>query len=313
MMQDKLITIFGGGGFLGTYISQRLLKEGARIRIAERNPHNAAHIKPLGNLGQTQFAIADIRKKDSVRRAVHGSDMVINLVGILKGDFDAFHVGGARKVAEAAAENGCEALLHMSAIGADSQSDSAYGRSKGKGEEAVLETFTSATILRPSIVFGREDQFINRFASLISMLPVVPVIGGSAKFQPVFVDDVAKAVVQALKSPSTYAGKTFELGGPEVVSMEEINRRIASASERKRGFLPVPDFVSGIMASATGWLPGAPITGDQWKMLQSDNVVTGHDGLKKMGIVPTPMGAVMDEWMVRYRPHGRFGTRLRAR
>ncbi len=313
MIQGKLITIFGGGGFLGTYISQRLLKAGARIRIAERNPHNAAHIKPLGNLGQTQFAIADIRKKDSVVRAVHGADMVINLVGILKGDFDAFHVTGARHVAEAAAAAGCEAMLHMSAIGADTESQSAYGRSKGEGEAAVRAAFSDAIILRPSIVFGREDEFINRFAALISMLPVVPVIGGGAKFQPVFVDDVAKAVMAALASPASHAGKTLELGGPEVVSMAEINRRIAAATGRTRGFLPVPDFVSGLMASATGWLPGAPITGDQWKMLQSDNVVTGTDGLKKMKITPTPMGAVMDEWMVRYRPHGRFSKRAVAR
>jgi len=313
-MQDKLITIFGGGGFLGTYISQRLLKAGARVRIAERNPRNALHIKPLGNLGQTQFASADIRKKDTVLRAVQGSDIVINLVGILKGNFHAFHVAGARNVAKAAADAGCDAMIHISAIGADTQSESAYGRSKGEGEAAVLDAFPKATILRPSIVFGREDDFINRFAKMIKMLPIVPVIGGDTKFQPVFVDDVAKAVIEALANPAQYAGKTLELGGPEVISMEQLNRRIAEASRRTRGFIPVPDFVSGIMASATGWLPGAPITKDQWTMLQSDNVVAnGKNGLKTMGIVPTPLGAVMDEWMVRYREHGRFGSRVEQR
>ncbi len=312
-MQDKLITIFGGGGFLGTYISQRLLKAGARVRIATRNPRSAMHIKPLGNLGQTQFATADIRNKESVARAVHGSDMAINLVGILKGDFHAFHVAGARNVAEAAADAGCGAFVQMSAIGADPKSESAYGRSKGEGEQAVLKAFPGATILRPSIVFGREDEFINRFAQMIKMLPVVPVIGADAKFQPVFVDDVAKAVVKALSDPRDYAGKTLELGGPEIVSMEEINRRIAAASGRKRSFLSVPDAISGLMASATGWLPGAPITKDQWTMLQSDNVVDGKNGLKQMDIMPTPLGAVMDDWMVQYRPHGRFGTRLNPR
>ncbi len=312
-MQDKLITLFGGGGFLGTYMSQRLLKAGARVRIAGRDPRGAMHIKPLGNLGQTQFAAADIRRKDSVVRAVHGSDMVINLVGILKGDFHAFHVAGARNVAEAAADASCEAMVHISAIGADPGSQSAYGRSKGEGEAAVRDAFPRATILRPSIVFGREDEFINRFAQMISLLPVIPIIGGDTKFQPVFVDDVAKAVVEALADPVKYAGKTLELGGPEVISMEAINHRIAKAAERSRGFIPVPDFLSGILASATGWLPGAPITKDQWAMLQTDNVVDGENGLKKMGITPTPLGAVMDEWMVRYRPHGRFGARTRNR
>ena len=313
-LRGKLVTVFGGGGFLGTYISQRLLKLDARLRIAGRNPRSAMHLKPLGNLGQTQFAACDIRDADAVTRVVRGSDMVINLVGILKGDFHAFHVTGARNVAQAAAAQGCAALVHMSAIGADPESDSAYGRSKGQGEAAVHEAFERAVILRPSIVFGREDEFINRFAKMIAMFPIVPIIGADTRFQPVFVDDVARAVVAALQSPSDYAGRTLELGGPEIVTMEAINRRIAAAEGRRRSFIPVPDFISDLIARTTGWLPAAPITRDQWTMLQSDNVVgESMNGLKEMGIAPTPMGAVMDEWMVRYRSHGRFGARLRTR
>ena len=314
ILRGKLVTIFGGGGFVGTYISQRLLKMGARLRIAERNPRSAMHLKPLGNLGQTQFTSCDVRDEDSAVRALRGSDMAVNLVGTLTGDFHSFHVTGARNVAEAAAAEGCTALVHISAIGGDPESPSAYGRSKGQGEAAVRDAFAGATILRPSIVFGREDEFINRFAKMIAMLPVVPIIGADTKFQPVFVDDVAKAVCAALTHPGDYAGQTLDLGGPEVISMEEINRRIAAAEGRKRAFVPLPDIVSGLMARATGWLPGAPITKDQWSMLQSDNVVAdGQDGLAKMDIRPTSLGTVMDEWMVRYRRHGRFGMRLRTR
>ena len=219
--------------FLGRYISQQLLSRGARVRVAERNVKNAMHIKPLGNLGQTQFASADVTKKDSVERAVHGCDAIINLVGILDGDFDRVHVTGARNVAEAAAEAGCSALVQMSAIGADTESPSRYGRSKGEAEKAVLSAFSSAIIMRPSIVFGREDQFINRFAGMIKMMPIVPIIGGGTNFQPVFVGDVAQAVAAALENPSQYAGQTFELGGPEVISMGDLNRRIAKMTQRR--------------------------------------------------------------------------------
>ncbi|MBU2340604.1 MAG: NAD(P)H-binding protein, partial [Alphaproteobacteria bacterium] len=188
-MRDTLITIFGGGGFLGRHITQQLTAAGARVRIAQRNIRIAQDVKPLGNLGQTQLVAADITKPQSVERAVHGADAVINLVGILKGDFDAVHHVGAGNVARAAAAAGCAALVHVSAIGADAGSKSAYGRSKADGEAAVRAAFPTATILRPSIVFGREDQFVNRFAGLIAALPVVPVIGGKAKFQSVYVDD----------------------------------------------------------------------------------------------------------------------------
>ncbi len=312
-LDGQLVCIFGGGGFLGRYISQQLLSRGARVRVAERNVKNAMHIKPLGNLGQTQFASADVTKKDSVARAVHGCDAVINLVGILDGDFEAVHVNGARNVAEAAAEAGCNALVQMSAIGADRESPSRYGKSKGDAEAAVLDAFPSAIILRPSIVFGREDQFINRFAAMIRMMPIVPIIGGGTKFQPVFVGDVAQVVAAALEKPARYAGRTFELGGPEIISMGDLNRRIARMTKRDRGFFEIPDFAAKLMATCTGFLPGAPITSDQYKMLQSDNVVAdGQAGLEAFDVTPTPLATVARGWMDKYTTYGRFGARAKA-
>lgn len=313
-MRDTLITIFGGGGFLGRHITQHLTAAGARVRIAQRNIRIAQDIKPLGNLGQTQLVATDITKPDSVARAVHGADAVINLVGILKGDFDAIHHVGAGNVAQAAAAAGCAAMVHVSAIGADAQSKSAYGRSKAHGEAAVRAAFPGATILRPSIVFGREDQFVNRFAGLIASLPMVPVIGGKAKFQPVYVDDVAQAVTMSIADPARFGGQLFELGGPEAISMAELNARIAKEIGVDRSFVAMPDGISGLMAGLTGWLPGAPITRDQWAMLQTDNVVApGSAGLEAFGIKPTPMAAVIGDYLVRFRKHGRFGVRTKNR
>jgi uncharacterized protein YbjT (DUF2867 family) len=305
-MKDQLVTVFGGSGFLGRYVVRALLDAGARVRIAARNPGDGWYLKTQGGLGQTQFVAADVRTPASVARALVGATAAVNLVGILKGDFDAFHVAGARNVAEAAAAEGCGALVQVSAIGADPGSTSAYGKSKGEGEAAVRAAFPSATILRPSIVFGREDGFVNRFASLISMLPVVPIIRGPATFQPVYVGDVADAVVAVLLDAVPHGGKTYELGGPEVITMAALNRWIAGATGRKRAFIAMPDAVAGAMATLTGWLPGAPMTRDQWLMLQSDNVVNGVDGLKVLGIAATPLEAVAEGWLGRYRRHGRF-------
>ena len=309
-MTNQLITVFGGSGFLGRYVVQALLKSGARVRIAARDPQGGLYLKTQGGLGQTQFVAADIRKADSVARAIAASDGVVNLVGILKGDFQAFHVDGARNVAEAATHAGVKALVQVSAIGADPASPSAYGKSKGDGDAAVRAAFPASTILRPSIVFGREDQFVNRFAGLIRMLPVVPIIRGSAKFQPVYVGDVAKAVAAALGDPKTHGGKTYELGGPDVISMGGLNRWIAKATGKRRAFIDLPDFVAGTMASAVGWLPGAPMTKDQWLMLQSDNVVAPDaKGLSAFGIIATPLESVADGWLVQYRRHGRFANK----
>lgn len=308
-LDGKLVCIFGGGGFLGRYISQRLLSNGARVRIAERSVKNAMHIKPLGNLGQTQFASADVTKKDSVERAVHGCDAVINLVGVFGSDMEKVNIEGARNVAEAAAASNCTALIQMSAIGADPESPSLYGRSKAGGEKAAQEAFPGVTILRPSIVFGREDAFINRFAGMIQMLPIVPVIGSNTKFQPVFVGDVADAVTSVLASGAKHAGKIFELGGPEVISMGDLNRRIAALASRKREFVEVPDFAAKILAM----LPGSPISTDQYRMLAVDNIVGGKaEGLADLGITPTSLDAVAVGWMERYAEHGRFGARAKA-
>ncbi|MBM3928966.1 MAG: complex I NDUFA9 subunit family protein, partial [Sphingomonadales bacterium] len=221
-MKDKLVVLFGGGGFVGRYVAQALLAAGARVRIAQREPKAAFFLKPLGGLGQTQFVAADVRKPDSIARAVTGADAVVNLVGAFA-DMTALHVDGARVIAEAAQAAGAGALVHISAIGADPESESEYGRSKGEGEAAVRAAFAGATILRPSLVFGPEDEFTNRFAAMIARMPVVPVLRGSAKFQPVYVKDVARVIVAALADPKAFAGRTLELGGPDVLTMREIH------------------------------------------------------------------------------------------
>lgn len=303
-LDGQLITVLGGGGFVGRYVVQQLLARGARVRIAEREPRKALFLKPLGGLGQTQFVAADVRDAASVSRAVQGSDAVINLVGSFD-DMKAVQVDGAGHVATAAKTAAVRTLVHISAIGADPASRSAYGRSKGEGETAVRAAFPAAAILRPSIIFGREDHFINRFATLIRFAPVIPVIAPAAKFQPVYVGDVADAIVAALDASA--AGKTFELGGPQVLTMAALQQWIAEATGRKRLFVELPDAVSGALATAFGWAPGAPITKDQWLMLQHDNVVAdGAAGLAQLGVAPTSLGAVAEGWLVQYRRNGRF-------
>jgi len=308
-----LVTIFGGGGFLGRCVAQELLARGCRVRVAQRNTVDAIRVRPLGGLGQTQLVQADVRNADSVARAVAGADAVVNLVGVLSGDFDAINHRGAATIAAAASAEGVDALVHVSAIGADSASPSAYGRSKGQGEEAVRAAFPKATVVRPSILFGPEDQFTNRFAKLIRMMPVVPVIRGATKFQPAYVVDVARAIASAVEEPKVHAGKTYELGGPQVLSMAEINGWLARATGHDRPLMPVPDILAGAMARLTGWMPCAPLTFDQWKMLQKDTVVApGAKGFAAFGIAPTPLAAVSDAWLVQYRRHGRFSDRLKA-
>ena len=302
-MQGSLVTVFGGGGFVGRYVAQALLARGARVRIAQRNISTANTVKTLGNLGQVQLIAADVRKPASVARAVADVDYVVNLVGSFS-DMNAVQNIGAGNIARASADAGVDALVHISAIGADANSEADYGRSKAAGEAAVRSAFPTATILRPSIVFGREDAFVNRFAGLIRRLPLVPVIGAETRFQPVFVGDVAKAIVATLERPG---GETLDLGGPDILTMLELNRWIANAIGHDRTFLPVPDFAAELMAKTTGWLPGAPITVDQFKMLGTDNVVTGTNGLAELGITPTPLDAVAHDWLDIYRKHGRFG------
>jgi len=305
---DILVTVFGAGGFLGRYVTQSLLKTGVRVRAAERDPRRAWYLKPLGPLGQFQAGRADINDKASVAAAVQGADAVINLVGILKGPFHKVHVEGARNIAEAAAAAGVPALVHISAIGADPESESGYGRSKGEGEAAVRAAFPGATIIRPSIVFGPEDNFVNRFANLARLLPVVPVIRGAWKLQPLFAADLGKAIAAAALEPAAHAGRTYELGGPQVFTMREFNEWICQAiGHNSRPVIEVPDAFARLGARLFGWAPGAPLTWNQWLMLQQDNVANGaQPGFEAFGIRPAPLAAVAEAWLPLYRRHGRW-------
>lgn len=303
-----LVTIFGGGGFIGRYLVQAIAATGARMRVCGRDPQTLMHVKPLAALGQIELAGADVRDPRAVQRACAGASHVVNLVGILNGDFRAVQADGAGHVARAAAAAGAQALVHVSAIGADPESASAYGRSKGDGEAAVLAAFPRATILRPSIIFGPEDQFTNRFASLAQLAPLaMPVVAGGTRFQPVYVVDVAQAVAAALAAPGEHGGRVYALGGPRTYSFRELLAYILRESRVSKPLVPVPDALAGAMATVTGWLPGAPMTRDQWLMLQHDNVIgDAPDGLAALGVAPTPLEAVAPTWLVRHRRHGRF-------
>ena len=308
---ERLVTLFGGGGFIGRYVAQALYARGLRVRIAERDPRRAYFLKPLGGVGQTQFAAADITRAEDAIRAVEGSDAVVALVGILKGDFDSVHRRGADHVAQACAASGVDALVHVSAIGADPEGESRYARSKGEGEQAVRAAFPSATIVRPSIAFGPEDGFVNRFAAMARMLPFVPVIRGAWKLQPVHAADLGRAVALAALDPRSHGGKTYELGGPQVLTMRELNAWICRATGRgSKAVLEIPDPLARLMARFGGWLPGAPITWDQWLMLQRDNVVSaGTAGFEAFGIRPAPLAAVAEGWLGAYRRSGRFAAK----
>ncbi len=306
IMNNKLVTVFGGDGFVGRYVVQSLLKAGARVRVASRDPKRGWFLKAQANLGQIAYIAADVTRPETLERALFGADAAVNLVGSFA-NVDLIQNQGATNVAVAAAKVGVARLVHISAIGADSASPSRYGKSKGDGEAGVIRAFPTATILRPSIIFGREDQFINRFAALIRMLPVVPVFSAETKFQPVFVGDVARTTLTALTQDDA-TGKAYELGGPQIFSMLEINQWIAKACGREKHYFPVSDIIGAAMAKLTGWLPGAPMTWDQWLMLQSDNVVApGAAGLDAFGIAPTPLEVIAPGWLVQYRKHGRFG------
>jgi NADH dehydrogenase len=312
-LEGKLVVLLGGSGFFGTHLAQQLLVRGARLRIASRRPDRAFRIKPLGNLGQIHFARADVTRSETLGPVLAGADAVVNLVGAFVGDLDAVQGSGAGKVAAAARAAGAGAFIQVSAIGADANGATAYARSKAEGEAAVLAAFPGATVLRPSVLFGPDDKFVSMFATLIAALPALPVFGPEAKLQPLFVDDAAAAVVAALSAPAAHGRKTFELGGPEPISMLELHERILAAQGRERILLPLPDAVSAAFATLTGWLPGAPLSRDQWRLLQAGNVVSGKlPGFKQLGIAPRPLGLFLDKWMVQYRKHGRFGDTAQA-
>lgn len=310
----KLVTVFGGSGFVGRHLVRVLANRGYQVRVAVRRPDLAGHLKPLGNVGQIQLVQANLRYRNSVDAAVKGADVVVNLVGILQESgrqkFDAVQAFGARAVAEATKRSRAR-LVHVSAIGADPESASAYGRTKGEAEAAVFETIKSAVVFRPSIVFGPEDDFFNRFGAMSKLAPALPLIGGgSTKFQPVYVGDVAEAIAEAVDG-NAKKGKIYELGGPRIASFRECLELLLQEVGRNRMLISLPWFVANIMGKALGWLPGAPITSDQVVMLKKDNVVDEkaiRDGrtLEGLGIEPTPMAAILPSYLVQYRPHGQF-------
>lgn len=302
---EELVTVFGGGGFIGRYVCEFLMRSGVRIRVAQRNPKRAYAIQPLGQVGQFGFVRADITDAASVGEAVRGASAVVNLCGVFGKAMHAVHVEGARNVALAAKKAGAEALVHVSAIGADPKSASNYGRTKGEGEEAVRKAFPKGTTVRPSLVFGPEDNLTNRFAGLAS-LPFLPVIAAKRNFQPVYVRDLGKAIAVAALDPQRFGGKTFEVAGPQVMSMVELHRAILDLTGQKPEILELPNLF-GTLLSWFGWLPGAPLTRDQWLMLQRDNIrAKGSAGLEAFGIEPTPLAAVGHEWLARFHRGGKF-------
>jgi uncharacterized protein YbjT (DUF2867 family) len=318
-MTQKLFTLFGGSGFVGRYVVQLLAERGHRVRVAVRNPNLALYLKPLGDVGQVQLMQANLRYPQSVAAAVAGADGVVNLVGILQASgaqtFDGIQRDGAAAIAQACKAAGITSLVQVSAIGADATSAIPYARTKAEAEIAVLAAVPTATVLRPSIVFGAEDQFFNRFAGMAAlpflMMPILPVICGDTKFQPVYVKDVAAAIVDSLENPA-HAGKTYELGGPRSYTFRELLQFIKTETYSKKPLLEIPLGIAKIQASVLGLLPNPPLTSDQLAMLQSDNVVTGINGLDAMGIVPATIEAVVPGYLMRYRPRGQFAPKRAA-
>lgn len=311
-LRNKLVTVFGGSGFVGRYIVQKLAQQGARVRVAIRRPDEGLFLKPMGGVGQIDIVQANIRMPMSVQQAVKGADIVINCVGILYQSgaqkFAAVQARGAEVIALCAKEAGVQQMLHISAIGADAESGSAYARSKAQGEAGIRRHMPQAVILRPSIVFGPEDDFFNRFAALASMSPALPLVdGGHTKMQPVYVGDVAEAAIRALLNPAA-AGQTFELGGPKVYSFRELLELTLAAIHKKRLLLPVPGALLKPAAFFMELQPifAPPITRDQIELLKADNVVAANaKGLKDLGIdLPVPVEGTIESYLFRFRRGG---------
>jgi NADH dehydrogenase len=303
-----LVTVFGGGGFIGRHIVQRLAAAGHSIRIAGRDTERAARLCTMGGVGQITPVSASVTHEASSARAVAGADIVINLVGILfegrAGDFQRIQAEGAGRVARLAAAAGAKQFLHLSAIGADAGSPSLYAQTKAAGEAAVLAAFPSAIILRPSVVFGPDDQFFNRFAGLAAMLPFMPVVAGDTRFQPVYVGDVAEAAMAALADPAA-AGKVFELGGPRVMSMRQVLRYILDVTGRRRPMIALPEGFVRLQARLGELLPTPPLTRDQLILLGKDNVVSPNAlGFQTLGIEPKAVEAIVPAYLARFRRGG---------
>ena len=314
MAMQNLVTVFGGSGFIGAQAVRQLAKAGWRIRVAVRNPAKAYAMRLHGDVGQIDIVQANIRNAPSLRRALAGASAAVNLVGVLRETgrqgFQALQAMGARNVAEAARAEGVTRLVQMSAIGADAGSESKYARTKAEGEAAVREIYPDAVILRPSIVFGPEDDFFNRFAAMAQISPVLPLIGGGGtRFQPVFVGDVGKAIAAAVTLPDA-AGQTYELGGPGVLTFRQLMDVLLSQIGKRRFLAPVPWPVASLLGAA-GDLAGAfiapPITADQVLLLKSDNVASGgYPGLAELGVTPTSLEAVLPSYLYRYRKGGQY-------
>lgn len=316
---SKLVTIYGGSGFVGRYIARRMAKEGWRVRVAVRRPNEALFVKSYGVVGQVEPVFCNIRDDASVRAVMHGADAVVNCVGTFdrggKNNFTAVQTEGAGRIARIAAETGVGHLVHISAIGADAQGASLYAQSKGAGEAAVLAAFPSAVILRPSVIFGNEDGFFNRFAGMARFGAVLPVVGGATKFQPVYVDDVAQAAVKGITGQAT-AG-IYELGGPEAESFTTLMKKMLAVIRRRRLVVSVPFVIASIIgnvldfvAFATGGLiKNKLLTRDQVVSLRSDNTVSaGAKTLADLGIEATAYDSVIPEYLWRYRPSGQYAA-----
>lgn len=314
--QPKLVTVFGGSGFVGRHIVRALAKRGYRIRVAVRRPDLAFHLQPLGNPGQISFVQSNLRFRNSVDAAVKGSDYVVNCVGILfekgRNTFDSVQDFGARAVAEACRGAGAK-LIHISAIGADAESESIYAASKGRAENAIREILADAIIMRPSVIFGPEDDFFNKFANMARFAPALPLIGGGkTEFQPVFVGDVAEAVARGVDG-KLEAGKVYELGGPEILTFREILEMILEEIDRKRPLVSLPFGIASLIGSIASMVPfvDPPLTADQVELLKSDNVVSQEAAnagltLDGMGISPTLASAIIPAYLVRFRPQGQY-------
>jgi uncharacterized protein YbjT (DUF2867 family) len=310
-----LVTIYGGSGFLGRHIVRAIARTGARMRVAVRRPHLAGHLQPLGGVGQIVPVQANVRFPDSLVTAAEDADAVINLVGILfptgKQTFKSVQDEGAHNVAEAAKAAGARTLVHISAIGADKDSPSVYARTKAASEAAVRQAFPDAVIFRPSIVFGPEDDFFNRFAALARISPVLPLIGGGhTKFQPVFVGDVAQAVVLALEGKAS-ADAPYELGGPEILTMKDVMQRVLDYTMRTRPLVPLPFWLATLQAFFLQLLPKPPLTVDQVRLLEKDNVVSAaaikaKRTLEGFGIEPVAVASIVPDYLEQFRPRGQF-------
>lgn len=312
---SKLVTIYGGSGFVGRYIARRMAKEGWRVRVAVRNPNEAMFVKPYGAVGQVEPVFCNIRDDASVASVLKGADAVVNCVGVLdevgKNTFEAVQAAGATRIARLAAEHGVETLVQLSAIGANENSASDYGRTKAAGEAGVREYMPNAMILRPSIVFGPEDDFFNRFAGMTRFGPVLPVIGADTKFQPVYVDDVAAAAVMGVTGK---AHGIFELGGPDVNSFRELMQQMLGVVRRRRLIVNIPFWAARVMAFgfkvarvlSLGLVRG-PVTADQVKNLALDNVVAEDaKGFAALGLQPTALETILPDYLWRFRPSGQY-------